>query len=65
VPWAMSRTLEAAADRTVRLRRTSLGISVSVPGRAAILRRQPARDGQSVLERFIREAGYGQDCRDL
>lgn len=62
---ALARTVEAAPDRLIRLRRTDIGMSLRVPGRAPVLHRHCPANGQAILDRYAREASYGEDGRDI
>ena len=62
---ALASTMNGYPDRILRMESTDKGMCISLPRYGTYFYRYPVPKGQSVLERYFREANYGQDGRNL
>ncbi len=62
---ALQGTMSDCPDRVVRLDSIGTGMRISLPRHGTYLYRYPVPHGQTVIERYLRECNYGEDCWNL
>ncbi len=62
---ALRSTMNDCPDRIVRMDSMGTGMRICLPRHGTYLYRYPVPQSQTVLDRYLRECNYGEDCRNL
>ena len=58
---SLNRIMSNMPDRVLRMENRDVGMLITLPRTGTYFYRYPVAQGQTILDKYVREAGYGQD----